>query len=127
MKLALGLASALLVAGCAGDPYYAGYGGYGYSYDTYRPYDHGTAFSYDYGYPSYYGNPAIGGGVYFQYRDDDGRRWHRNDRDDRGRQGRWRDRDADAPRDFGGHRGGPVYSDQQPFIPPGQRPDAQGR
>lgn len=131
MKLALGLASVLLLAGCASGPYYSGYGGYGYQYDTYRPDDYGTTYYPGYGTPLYFGYPAISGGVYFQDRDHDRRRWNRGDRDDgddRGRRGRWRDREPDAsgPGEFGGHGGGPVYSDRQP-IPPGQQPGAQGR
>ena len=61
-------AAALLVAGCASDPYY---GSYGYYYE--RPYyDPPAYYYYDYGYPYYYG-PSIGGSIYFNYRDHDHR------------------------------------------------------
>ena len=77
MKTAIALAFALLVAGCASGPYYSGYGGYGY-YAPYPVYSYGPAYYYDY--------PVVGGTIYYRERDD---RW---------RDGRWRDRDRDDDR-----------------------------
>ena len=132
MKLALGAVAALALAGCASDPYYSGTYGYGPA----PAHDYGTTYYYDYGYPTY-GYPAIGGGVVFQFRDDDDRRGRRWADRDHGRDGRWRDRDGDGRwrdrdgdgrwrgrdgrHDFGG-RGG-----YDANTPPGQLPGAQGR
>ena len=91
MKTAIAALLALLVAGCASGPYYAGYSG-GYAY--HEPYT-----VYDYGLPYYgfYGYPAVIGGAYY-YDRHDGRRdgWRGRDRDDD--RGRWRDRDEDRQR-----------------------------
>src|SRR5579871_5356428 len=59
----LGAASAVavLLSGCAYDPYYQGYNGYGAyrGYNTYSGYAGYPYYGYDYGYPSYgyYGAP----------------------------------------------------------------------
>ncbi len=85
--LAVAIASAVTLTGCASD------GGYGY-YDEYRPYAYGGP---DYGYPGpYYGYPnVIGGTIYYDRRDYDRRdhdRWsNRPHRDREPSQGRERD------------------------------------
>jgi hypothetical protein len=115
-RLALAATTLALVAGCASDPYYGGYGGYTY-YE--RPYV-GPTYYYGDGYP-YYVTPGVGGSVYFHYRDD-GR--HRHD----GRR-HW-DRDDDAGRDRGpagraevGSYNGEVLAPGagRPAQPPGER------
>ena len=93
MKTAIAAILALLVAGCASGPYYAGYsGGYGW----YEP-----NVTYDYGLPyySYYGYPVVIGGTYYYDRHDgyrDGWRGRGRDRDDD--RARSRDRDDDGQR-----------------------------
>ena len=101
--LAVALASAVPLNGCAGGPY-AAYDGYSY-YDGYRPYAYGGP---DYGYPGpYYGYPGvIGGTIYYDRRDHDRDRWsnrpHRDRQpwEGRGRDDGGRDRnDAQPPRE----------------------------
>jgi hypothetical protein len=137
-RLALAATTLALLAGCASDPYYGGYGGYSYYERPYydRPYDArpyaGPSYYYGDGYP-YYVTPGVGGSVYFQYRDDDryrhdGRR-HRDGRDDSDgrRDDGWRDRDRDADRPAGraeaGSYNGEVLAPGagRPAQPPGER------
>ena len=78
--------AALALAGCATDPYYDGYYGSRYSYDT-NPY-----YAPGYYAPGYYDGPSVGLSLGFSTsRAYDGR-WRDSDR-------RWRDRDERDHRD----------------------------
>lgn len=83
MKAATAVALALLLAGCASDPYYAGYSG-GY-YDGYTPYTYATPYDGPY-YAPYNAYPSVGAGVYYYDRDGRDRRYYR-DRDSRHERG----------------------------------------
>ena len=101
--IALAVASAVTLGGCASDPN-VGYNGYTY-YDGYRPYPYEAPY---YSYGPCYGYPAIGGSFY--YRDDDRDHWRGRDdwrdraRDD-GRRDNWRGRDRDGRADDDRGRG----------------------
>ena len=79
MKAATAIAFAILLAGCASDPYLVGYNSDGY-YDGYAPYTYATPYYAPY-YTPYYAYPSIGAGIYYYDHDGRDRRYHYRDRD----------------------------------------------